>query len=292
MGAGMSQGGMYIMDMFGVPGYYAMMLDENSSFAQLIMLDYEFMNAGCETFTYLTDGLYSVVAGSVDSMTFPQEGKCLVADPGYVNFTIGDKTYFPVVPETEADAEGNPYGVTVTTAAGAGQDLNLLEFNLPAVDEEGNSVVIKGSYLGELGYTLGGGATQTVPFVMSDWGFDEFQATKEGSVVTLRSQSMNGNLVFKLDLSQNNGVAASEDGETWMALEDGSGSLNGYFWEAMDDVDYKIVSGQFLLQTTATPGVYKLVTSPRNPVKFQGPSVTYVLGENGEEYEITVTGLE
>ena len=289
MGSGTFQSSMSLMDGVGLPGHMFYATSANGDFAMMVLFDYDFQSYGCESYSYLTahETVYPLVAGSVNEGNFPSVS-CVLVDPGYTNFEIGGKTYYPVVPESATDANGQPYGVWVATMAPEGQDLNMLTFSLPAVDDDNNSVVIVGSYTGPLGYNLSaGGTTQTYPFVMNGsqgYGFDEFAATKDGDKLTLKSSNHNGDLVFVLDLAQNNGEVEG----TWMALEDGTGSLTGYFFDSLDG-EFPITSGQFALEATETPGQYTLIPSSRNPVLFVGPYTREL--DSSVDYTITVTGL-
>ena len=285
MDNGEFQYGMSLIDAIGFPGHMFYATSANGDFVSMILLDYDFQSYGCESYSYLTahETVYPLVAGSVNEGNLPSVS-CVLVDPGYTNFYIGEKSYYPVVPESETDADGNPYGVWVFTLCGDGQDLNMLSFYLPAVDDKGNPAVIQGSYTGPLGYELTNNTTIVYPFNLNDWGFTEFTATQNGDILTLKGQSVNGNLILKLNLAQNNGEVEG----TWMALEDGTGSLTGYFFDSLDG-EFPITSGQFTLTATETPGQYTLTPSPRNPVLFVGPHTKEL--DSSVDYTITIEGL-
>ena len=290
-GSGVCEMSMNLGEMGMAPGHYLMLANANWDCAMLMMLDYDFMQYGCESYAYLTGHHYGLAAGSFNEMNLPQTS-CLMVDPGYTNFTINEVTYFPIVPETSVDAEGNPYGVTVTTMVPQGTDLNLLEFNIPAVkelDDEGNPVgevvIIKGQYMGSLQYQL---AKPSYPFSLKEFGFTTFEAVQENGQVILTSQSVaNGDFKMYLDLSHNDGVMASEDGVLYMA---GDGmNLNGYYWSALDDATFLFSEGGFVLYTTESPNVFTLEVGERRGWKMEGQSFVYEV-EPGT-YTITINGL-
>ena len=291
MGSGACEMSMNLAEMIGAPGHYLVLASTNG-LAQLMMLDYDFASFGCESYSYLTGHHYPLAKGSFNEMQFPTTS-CLMVDPGYTNFGIGEVTYYPIVPESATDAEGNPYGVTVTTMVPSGQDLNLLEFNIPAVkelDDEGNPVgevvVIKGQYMGSLQYQL---SKPSYPFNLKQFGFTTFEAVQEGNQVILTSQSVaNGDFKMYLDLSHNEGVLANEDGVLYMAGE--GNNLNGYYWSAIDDATFLFTEGGFLLYTTETPNVYTLEVGARRGWKMEGQNYGYDI--EADTYTITINGLE
>lgn len=291
MGSGACEMSMNLAEMIGAPGHYLVLASTNG-LAQLMMLDYDFASFGCESYSYLTGHHYPLAKGSFNEMQFPTTS-CLMVDPGYTNFGIGEATYYPIVPESATDAEGNPYGVTVTTMVPSGQDLNLLEFNIPAVkelDDEGNPVgevvVIKGQYMGSLQYQL---SKPSYPFNLKDFGFTTFEAVQEGNQVILTSQSVaNGDFKMYLDLSHNEGVLANEDGVLYMAGE--GNNLNGYYWSAIDDATFLFTEGGFTLKTTANKSEFILEVGARRGWKMEGQNYGYDI--EADTYTITINGLE
>ena len=292
LGNGACEMSMNLAEMIGAPGHYLMLSNANWECAMLLMLDYDFASFGCETYSYLTGHHYPLAKGSFNEMQFPTTS-CLMVDPGYTNFGIGEVTYYPIVPETEVDAEGNPYGVTVTTMVPSGSDLNLLEFNIPAVtelDDEGNPVgevvVIKGSYMGSLQYQL---SKPSYPFNLKQFGFTTFEATQNESQLILTSQSVaNGEFKMYLDLSHNEGVLADAEGVLYMAGE--GMNLNGYYWSAIDDENFIFTEGGFTLKTTANKNEFALEVGERRGWKMEGQSIAYDV-EPGI-YTITINGLQ
>ena len=289
MGTGELQGSVSLLQAIGSPGHLAYIASASGIMAQLLMIDY---SVPVEQYSYLNAGIYPVVAGSIDMGNIPAQ-TCLVADPGYCNFFDANtgKTYYPVVPETEVDADGMPYGVMLEySPAMTGQDLNYFVLNIPVVDDDGNSAVIQGAYMGPLGYeNLGGGAggaKQTYEFNMQQFGFTTFEATynEEYKMLALVSNSQNGTFRMNFNLGYTDGVWA---GQAFDCVE-GGGALSGYYWDQLDDAQFDFDSGRVLVEATETPGVYTLVVSSRNPLYFWGQS--YDLQMEGE-YTITVTGL-
>ena len=292
LGNGACEMSMSLAEMGMAPGHYLMLSNANWDCAMLLMLDYDYASYGCESYSYLTGHHYPLVAGSFNEMVLPTVS-CLMVDPGYTNFGIGETTYYPIVPETEVDAEGNPYGVTVTTMVPQGTDLNLLEFNIPAVtelDAEGNPVgevvIIKGSYMGSLQYVL---SKPSYPFNLKQFGFTTFEATQNDSQLILTSQSVaNGEFKMYLDLSHNNGVLADAEGVLYMA---GDGmNLNGFYWSSIDDENYIFTEGGFILSTTAKANEFNLEVGERRGWKMEGQSIAYDV-EPGV-YTITINGLK
>ena len=292
LGNGACEMSMSLAEMLNAPGHYLMVANANYDCAMLMMFDYDFAASGCESYSYLTGHHYPLVAGSFNEMVLPTVS-CLMVDPGYTNFMIGEVVYYPIVPEVAADAEGNPYGVSVTTLVPEGQDLNLLEFNIPAVTEldaegkpVGEVVIIKGSYVGPLQYQL---TKPSYPFNLKQFGFTTFEATQNESQLILTSQSIaNGEFKMYLNLAHNDGVLADEEGVLYLA---GDGmNLNGYFWSSIDDENYVFTEGGFTLKTTANKNEFELEVGERRGWKMEGQSVGYDV-EPGI-YTITINGLQ
>lgn len=270
-----------LANVLSLPGHWVT-LSGGDIVATLLILD---RSVEVEQYSYLNSGVYPVVAGSVDMGSVPTTS-CLVADHGYCNFydSATGKTYFPVVSEEETDTDGMPYGVIIEmTPATTGQDLNYLMFNVPVEDEDGNKALVQGSYTGPLGYQLGS-TKATEDFDFEKWGFSTFEATYNESykILSLKSMSSNGNLTLSFDLNETNGVFAANKAFV------GSETLNGTFWNALDDLDFTVDSGRVLVETTATSGQYKLVITEHNPLVFWGDKFDY---QTVGEFTITVTGM-
>lgn len=301
-GGNVTVGGMSMMDYGSKPGQY-IMIDaygedgETLEYsAKLIMFDYDYADFGCTSYSYLTGHHYPVVAGSLDMGPLPTTS-ALMADPGYTNFTVKGKTYFPVVPTAEADAEGNPYGVTVTTMVPYGQDLNMLEFNLPVIDEDNNEYVLVGSYIGPVGYQL---SKPKYPFDLEEWGYTEYVATQEGSIITLTCDTYQGKFEMAFDISHNDNVFAAEadaeQGVTYIAGEDCNWS-GYYFIPGLDEATYYFNEGsRIALFKTETEGEYRI--SVGRTLEGTGSSWTMSSESSSYDYEvplgdytIKVTGL-
>ncbi len=274
----------------GLPGHWLVLRGLNSEGhtieARLLLLDY---SVDAMSYQYLALGDYPVVAGNIQGETCPTTS-CLLANPELSNFYNYDTgvAYTVVVPETAAGADGMPYGVSIQANPSVTmQDLNYLLFNIPVVDDNGNPAVVQGAYTGNLGYQLGGGgAQQTLPFDLGQYGFTTFEATynQSANMLVLASSSMNGNLRLNFDLDTTNGLFLDQAFE----CVQGGGALSGFFWEQMGDVDYTVDSGRIVVSATETPGQYTLTVSPRNPVVFWGQRFIYELQG---DYTVTINGL-
>ncbi len=253
--------------------------------AMLVLLDYDFQQYGCESYSYLTSHHYPMVAGGMDEGNIPTTS-CVVVDPAYAFFEVNGVEYTIVMPESATDANDQPYGVEVYEVISQGMgDLSMLLFNLPAVDKEGNNVVIQGSYTGPLGYKLSGGATQTSPFNLNDFGYTTYTATKEGNLVTLRSTTYSGDMVFTFDTTNTNGEILGN----WVVGE----GLTGYYFEAgLDEKTYNLNAGRLSIAETTTPGQYTLIVGSKEGsyLTMSDGKVTYQF--ETVDYTITVTGLE
>ena len=150
---------------------------------------------------YLPNGEYPLLSGAFEAGTLPNQ-TCILADPGFTSFTVGGVEYYPIG-DLGVDAEGNAYGISVMTAM-PDSDENYIEFNIPAEDISGNQVIIRGSYVGPLGYVA---YINTYPFDLDTWKFTSFEATVDGNNVTLKSNSLNGE--FVINLVTNNGSIES-----------------------------------------------------------------------------------
>ena len=301
MGGGNVEVGGMSLDTFNQPGQYITISaygedGETLEYsASLIMFDHDYADFGCTSYSYLTSHHYPVVAGSFDMGTFPTTS-ALMADPGYVNFTVNGKTYYPVVPTAATDAEGNPYGVSVITLVPNGQDLNMLEFNLPVVDEDNNEYVLVGSYMGPIGYQL---SKPKYPFDLEEFGYTEFVATQEGSIITLTSDTIQGKLEMAFDISHNDNVFAAEadaeQGVTYVAGE-GNNWSGYYFMPGLDEATYYFNEGsRIALFKTETEGEYRISVGRT----LEGGSSWTMSSESSSydyevpigDYTIKVTGL-
>lgn len=99
---------------------------------------------GTETISYISSGFYPVVEG-------PGASGVLAGNTYYI--AAGDGYYYIQMPETEADANGRPYGATVTTQMPEA-DHNVIELYVPAESAIGQKVYLDLKYEGVFGYSL------------------------------------------------------------------------------------------------------------------------------------------
>lgn len=230
---------------------------------------------------YLAAGDYAAVTGSIDTMTALPAVSCIFCDPTYTNFYADGKTYFPIAKEG-TDEYGNPYGVNVMTAM-PDEDNNYLTFNLAAVDEAGNEVMIVGAYMGPLGYQL---TVQAYPFNLNDWSFTNFTKKVEGNIVTLTSTSVSGDFVMVLQTE--GGVI---DGAAFTAGEGGNmtGGYVSYIEGAPET--FAFTSGRISFEKVDDNGNYKLIVSTRGgDWLMQSQSGAYKI--DALEYDITITDAQ
>ncbi len=269
--------------------------------AQLPLLDYEFFNAGLESCTFLTSHHYPLAR-----MNFGEwpETSCLVVDPTITNFQIGEKTYYPYVPEETVDADGNPYGVTVQySPAETSMDMSVLVFNVPAVDEDGNYYVIVGQYEGPLGYQFGGGSGPSKiqeDLNLDVWRIKNFtgKVDAESNTLVLKANGGGAFLTLNLWLGEDGSKEwANADGVTWTAqvdeLDQPMGPLTGTFDN--DPFVCNVSTGAFTLYTTETEGEYLLVPGRNGGLQFVGENIVYTLVRPDNEtggYTVTITMQE
>lgn len=256
-----------------LPGMFFMLNNpETGDVASVFMYD---LSQGEAYAGYMANGVYPALAGSFDSGSLP-EASCVLADPGYTNFSNAAGDYYPVG-DMGADEDGNPYGITLMTTM-PDADNNLLEFNFYAVNAATNEpVIIRGQYIGPLGYVA---SIATWPFNITDWGFKAFEATTEGNVVTLTSNSINGK--FELVLTTENGNI--EDNFT--VGETLAGGFTSYV-EGAPEL-FELQSGRIAIAKAEGDNNYTLIISTRG-------DETIMVGESGAykvealEYPITIT---
>lgn len=268
-----------------MPGHQFMFKTEGGDMATMTFFDFDQLE-NLSNYYYIS-GPMSEGGKFYPIMSEPM-GNCLcVASSEYALFYIGGKAYYPVMPETEKDANGRPYGVQVMTMMPE-TDMNLLTFYIPAEDEQRNKVVIDGHILCAFGYT--GGGNPSVELRMDLFGFKTFTAVLEGDKATLTSSSNNGVLTFELT-NWGEGPFASEDGVVYYADDN---LMNATFTQddGLDYGEYKLSAGRMVLCTTEEPNVYTMVFSYRDPLKFTGSNRDYFIGsENYSEYTVTIEGL-
>ena len=265
-----------LADLVGLPGILVQVRNSaTGAMANLFMVDY----SSAEYPGYLAAGDYPALSGSFDEGTCP-EASCLLADPSYTNFVDGENTYFVVGDVAESD-EGIPYCLNVMTAMPE-SDENLLSFNLPVVDAEGNEYVLQGEYYGPMGYTSG---IVAYPFDLKQWGFTNFTATVSGNTVKLKSTSINGD--FEM-------ILATEDGN-WVgpAFSAGEGgNLTGGFTSFLEGAPETFVftSGRISFEKGEGENNYVLHVSTRaGDWVMQGETGAYLINAPEEGYAIIVT---
>ena len=266
--------------------------------ANLFMVDFDFANE-TESYVYLTSHDYPVVA--TGGISLPTTS-CLYAD-GMSEFTVGDKTYTVVAPQTETDADGNPYGVTVMSYCSTGMDWSVLYLNIPAVDNDGNPVVIVGQYSGPLGYNLAGGGQPSKmeeDLNLDTWRITNFtgKVDNENNLLVLKANGGGAFLTLNLWLGEDGAKEwANADGVVWDAqvdeLDQPMGPLTGVF----DNDPYycTATTGGFTLYTTETEGQYLLVPHRNGGLKFVGEQIVYTLVRPENEaggYTVTITMQE
>ena len=99
---------------------------------------------GTETISYISSGFYPVVEGPGASGVWAGQQDGIMIDY---------ETYYIVMPETEADADGRPYGATVTTQMPA-EDNTVIELYVPAETDGGDKAILDIKYEGPFGYSL------------------------------------------------------------------------------------------------------------------------------------------
>ena len=264
----------------------------SADYSQQMMLLVVDPTVAPEEYTYLPNGYFpSVNCENDPSMpgmpVFPSV-PATVCNPGFSMFGCYDeatdtfKEYAFV-----AGAEEDGYGVSVMTLM-PNEDENMIEFNLLAEDADGNKVIVRGSFTGKLGYQVGPAKKPAYDLSLQQYGFTTFvRKDLPGGYVQLKSSSVaNGD--FVLTLAPQGGEIATADGVLYAVEE---GNLNGYHWDSLDNNTFSFVSGQIMLQTTETAGVYTLVNSPRNPLTMSCDTASYDLYLDGD-CTITVTDAQ
>ena len=263
-------------DIIGVPGVFVYLVDENTGVsASLFMYD---LSSYPENPGYMMAGDYPALTGSFDNNDFPNQS-CLLADPGYTTFADLTDEY-TVVGDMGTDKEGNVYGVNLLTVM-PDTDNNLLTFNVPATNSNGELVLIQGQYTGPLGYNV---TPTTIPMNLDVWGFTDYTLKQEGNIVTLKSTSINGDFVMVLDTEGydwvDSGFVAGEGGNM-------TGGYTSYLEGAPETfeftsgrISFSHVEGDtYILSVSARAGDWIMV----------GASAAYQIEAPEDGYTITVT---
>ncbi len=216
-------------------------------------------------------GEYQTVVGTLGNEF---KTPCLLADPGYCCFTIGEKTYYPV--------SGS---VTVTTAM-PDMDTNGFDFNLVVEDESKRQYALKGALDNNIVGAFGYVGTSYTDMDLAAWGFTTFEATSDASntnLVRLTSTNANGNFVIELTTSDGditNGVYSVSDG-----------TLSGYYFDGLDAKEYVFQDGQIMFEkVNGSEKKYKLLVSSRAGDWLIGDKYKVVVPSNGY-YSITINSL-
>lgn len=271
----------------GLPGVYVTLMDEGTGcVAQLFMYD---LSTYPEYPGYMMSGDYPALTGSFDNGEFPQSS-CLLADPGYtqfVNMLTGDT--YTVVGNLGVDEDDTVYGVNLISMM-PDSDMNMLVFNVPVVDANGNPAVIQGQYTGPLGYSV---TPKTYPFDLEGWSFTDFTLKQDGDVVTLKSTSINGD--FVMVLNTNGGKWAYSEGEQAIPFVVGENLAGGYYSYVEGPEEFLFTSGRIAFEKIDDAGNYKLyVSTGRGDVSvpgwiMEGKSGAYEIAAPENGYSITVT---
>lgn len=271
----------------GLPGVYVTLMDEGTGcVAQLFMYD---LSTYPEYPGYMMSGDYPALTGSVENNEYPQSS-CLLADPGYtqfINLVTGDT--YTVVGNLGLDSDDTVYGVNLISMM-PDSDMNMLSFNVPVVDANGNAAVIRGQYTGPLGYSV---TPKTYPMNLDEWSFTEFTMTQKGDVVTLKSTSINGD--FVMVLTTNGGKWATVESEQAIPFIVGENLAGGYYSYVEGPEEFLFTNGRIAFEKVDDAGNYKLyISTGRGDVSapgwiMEGKSGAYevVVPENG--YSIKVT---
>ena len=277
------------LTMANVPGHWFTLTNEDYSvMMSLIIVDY---SVSVENYSYVASGTYPGVTCASDmGMPIWPTSSALVCEPGFGYVSLYDeatdtsKEYY-FVGDKGNDEYGNPFGVDVISLM-PDMDNNMITFNIPAVDAEGNEVLIQGNFTGPLGYQVQAAPT-TIEFDLNEWGYTDFEATQaEGSnVVKLKKGGPSGD--FVMNLTTEGGVIANADGVLYTVEGE---NLSGYFFDPLDEMDYNFASGGFVLTSTDNPETFTLEVGERRGWTFEGGNKAFTVVP--KTYTITVKGLK
>lgn len=262
----------------GLPGMYVL-LSSSSTGAKAALFLYDLTDfpnyAG-----YLTNGVYPSLTGSYDKGELP-EASCLLADPSLTYYEDATGTY-TVLGNLGADEDENPYGVTIMTVM-PDQDNNLLSINIPVQGADGKISIVRGEYIGPLGYQVGIAA---YPFNLTQFGFNNFVIKTEGNTVTLKSTSINGD--FEMVLATENGEWI---GEAFTAGEGGN-MTGGYtsFVEGAPEL-FTFTSGRIVIDKVegSTDDYIITVSSRAGDWLMQSATGAYKIDAPEDGYAIKIT---
>lgn len=285
--------GMNLAEALGYPGHYlTFMSEDNNMMMQIMIVD---RTVDGSEYQYLSGQTYpSVTAGTTD-MGMPEipSVSAVVCNPMYSNLYVNDEATDTSVTylfkgEAGVDENGVPYGVDILTVM-PDMDNNMITFNLVAyaVDEDGNTVgdevLITGSYTGPFNYPV---AVAPMEFDLEEWGYTDFKATVDGTVVTLLSGGPSGDFKIIVDTKNYNGELASADGNLYVVGD----NLTGYFFDPLDFMDYNFTEGGFMLYPGDAANTFQLEVGERRGWKMAAGGKQYSI--TPKTYTITVEGLE
>lgn len=134
-------------------------------------------------------------------------------------------------------------------------DNNLVTFQLELEDANGNKAVIAQSgesLISPFGYT-GGAATS--PLSLKDWGFTTYEATVDGTTVTLKSSNTSGDFVMVLSGVVDGNIAAENN--FYIVGE----NLSGYYFDALEG-QFDFTEGGIWFEKMSGENNYQIFISP------------------------------
>ncbi len=134
-------------------------------------------------------------------------------------------------------------------------DNNLVTFQLELEDANGNKAVIAQSgesLISPFGYT-GGAATS--PLSLKDWNFTTYEATVDGTTVTLKSSNTSGDFVMVLSGVVDGNIAAENN--FYIVGE----NLSGYYFDALEG-QFDFTEGGIWFEKMSGENNYQIFISP------------------------------
>lgn len=139
-------------------------------------------------------------------------------------------------------------------------DYNLVNFQLELEDANGNKAVITQggeSLISAFGYT---GGSSTNPLSLKDWGFTTYEATVDGTTVTLKSTNASGEFVMVLSGVVDGNIAAADN---FYVVGD---NLSGYYFDALEG-QFDFTEGGIWFEKMSDSN-YQLFISPMSDWKL------------------------
>lgn len=134
-------------------------------------------------------------------------------------------------------------------------DNNLVTFQLELEDANGNKAVIAQSgesLISPFGYT-GGAATS--PLSLKDWNFTTYEATVDGTTVTLKSSNTSGDFVMVLSGVVDGNIAAENN--FYIVGE----NLSGYYFDSLEG-QFDFTEGGIWFEKMSGENNYQIFISP------------------------------